>query len=57
MENGVPVHFYDKYALFPIFEGISYGFTHTLYEKMNDPNNPVDMVMFDSAVKSGSEGA
>lgn len=57
MENGVPVHFFDKYALFPIFEGISYGFTHSLYEKMNDPENPVDMVMFDSAVKSGSEGA
>lgn len=57
MENDVPVHFFDKYALFPIFEGISYGFTHSLYEKMNDPENPVDMVMFESAVKSGSEGA
>ena len=57
MENGVPVHFYNKFALFPVFEGMSYGFTHRLYEKMNDKNNPVDMVMFDSAVKSGSEGA
>lgn len=57
MENGVPVHFYNKYALFPVFEGMSYGFTHRLYEKMNDEYNPVDMVMFDSAVKSGSEGA
>lgn len=57
MENGLPVHFYNKFALFPLFEGISYGFTKRLYDKMNDSDNPVDMVMFDSAVKSGSEGA
>ena len=57
MENNVPVHFFNKYALFPIFEGMSYGFTRVLYEKMNDEQNPVDMVMFESAVKSGSEGA
>ena len=57
MENDTPVHFYDKFALFPLFKGIAYGFTQNLYDKMNDPENPVDMVMFDSAVKSGSEGA
>lgn len=57
MENNTPVHFYNKFALFPLFEGISYGFTKHLYDKMNDKDNPVDMIMFDSAVKSGSEGA
>lgn len=57
MENGIPVHFYNKFALFPLFEGISYGFTRILYEKMTDKENPVDMVMFSSAVKAGSEGS
>ena len=57
MQNGIPVHFYDKFALFPLFKGISYGFTRNLYNKMTDPKNPVDMVMFDSAVKSGSQAA
>jgi len=26
MENGIPVHYYNKYALFPVFKGIAYGF-------------------------------
>lgn len=54
-EFGIPVHYYNKFALFPLFEGNSYGFTHDLYQKMNGAN--VDMVMFTSAVKVGSEGA
>lgn len=54
-EFGMPIHYYNKFALFPIFEGISYGFTHDLYQKMNGTNG-VDMVMFESAVKVGSEG-
>lgn len=57
MENGIPVHYYNKYALFPVFKGISYGFMKNLYEKMNDSENGVDMVMFTSAVKAGSRGA
>lgn len=55
MEEGVPVHFYNKYALFPLFDTIAYGFTADLYDKMKKDN--VDMVMFSSAVKSGSEHA
>ena len=54
MQNGVPVHFYNKYALFPIFEDIAYGITKILYDKMNDPKYGVDMVMMTSAVKVGS---
>ena len=55
MQNGLPVHFYNKFALFPIFKGIAYGFTRNLYNKMVEGG--VDMVMFDSAVKSGSQDA
>ena len=55
MQNGIPVHFYNKFALFPIFKGIAYGFTRNLYNKMVEGN--VDMVMFDSAVKAGSQDA
>lgn len=55
MQNGLPVHFYNKYALFPIFKGISYGFTAELYKKMNDPEYGVDMVMMSSAVKVGNQ--
>mgnify|MGYP004639421951 FL=1 len=57
MQNGTPVHFYNKFALFPIFKGISYGFLKHLYDKMNDSENGVDMVMMESAVKSGSQGS
>ena len=57
MQNGVPVHYYNKYALFPIFKDIAYGFTSELYKKMNDPKTGVDMVMMTSAVKSGSQAA
>lgn len=57
MQNGTPVHFYNKFALFPIFKGISYGFLKHLYEKMNDEKHGVDMVMMQSAVKAGSQGA
>jgi hypothetical protein len=45
MQNGTPVHFYNKFALFSIFKGISYGFLKHLYDKMNDPENGVDMCM------------
>lgn len=56
MQHGVPVHFYNKYALFPIFKDISYGFSAELYKKMNDPVNGVDMLMTESAVKVGRQG-
>lgn len=56
MQYGLPVHFYNKYALFPLFKGINYGFTSILYDKMTDPENGVDMVMMESAVKVGQQG-
>lgn len=56
MQNRLPVHFYNKYALFPLFKGINYGFTSILYDKMMDPENGVDMVMMESAVKVGQQG-
>ena len=55
MEDGIPVHYYNKFALFPLFDDIAYGFTADLLDKMK--SSGVDMVMFDSAVKAGSEGA
>ena len=55
MEDGVTIHYYNKFALFPIFDQIAYGFTADLYQKMKEAN--VDMVLFDSAVKAGSENA
>lgn len=57
MQNGIPVHYYHKYALFPVFKNISYGFMKHVYDKMNDAENGVDMLLFDSAVKSGSQAA
>ena len=57
MQNGVPVHYYDKFALFPIFKGISYGFSSILYKKMNDPENGIDMLMLESAVKVGRQAS
>jgi len=55
MQGDVPVHYYNKFALFPLFKAMAYGFTQDLYNQME--KDGVDMVMFDSAVKSGSEGA
>lgn len=55
MEGDIPVHFYNKFALFPLFKSMAYGFTQDLYNQME--KDGVDMVMFDSAVKAGSEGA
>lgn len=55
MEGEIPVHFYDKFALFPIFESIAYGFTRDMFLKMKEDG--VDMLMFESAVKVGSQGS
>jgi len=57
MQNKLPVHYYHKFALFPIFKDIAYGFTGDLYEKMTDPSYGVDMVLFSSAVKVGAQAS
>ena len=54
-QNGVLVHYYNKTALFPLFPSIAFGRMHDIYQKMQDED--VDMVMMDSAVKVGSQGA
>lgn len=59
-ENGVDVSstavpYYNKFALFPIFPCIATGKMQALYQKMLEQN--VDMVMMQSAVKVGQQGA
>lgn len=47
--------YYNKTALFPIFEQIAYGKMGQVLQAMRD--NQVDMIMMTSAVKVGSQGA
>ena len=54
----IPVHYYDKFALFPLFKFMATGFTADLYRKMqegDEQGRPIDMVMMHSGVKTGSE--
>lgn len=44
--------YYNKTALFPVFEQIAYGRMHQFLQAMRD--NEVDMIMMTSAVKVGS---
>lgn len=53
--NGVVTPYYDKFALFPLFDSIAFGGMHDLYNKMK--NESVDMLMMDSAVKIGIQGS
>ena len=49
------VTYYNKYALFPLFKCMATGKTFNLYEKMK--TDKIDMLMFSSGVKVGSQGA
>lgn len=54
----IPVHYYNKFALFPLFKFMATGFTADLYRKMqegDEQGRPIDMVMMHSGVKTGSE--
>ena len=51
---GLGIPYFNKMALFPLFKSIATGDIKALYDRMTDPNKPVDMVLFDSAVKTGS---
>lgn len=51
---GLGIPYFNKMALFPLFKSIATGDIKALYDRMVDPNKPVDMVLFDSAVKAGS---
>lgn len=51
---GLGIPYFNKMALFPLFKSIATGDIKALYDRMTDQNNPIDMIMFDSAVKAGS---
>lgn len=53
--SNMAVAYYNKYALFPLFHCNATGHMKAIYKKMLDEK--VDMLMFDSAVKVGSQGA
>lgn len=55
IENGLAVPYFNKMALFPLFESVATGDIRKLYERMTDASNPIDMVLFESAVKAGSK--
>ena len=55
IENGLSVPYFNKMALFPLFESVATGDIRKLYERMTDTSNPIDMVLFESAVKAGSK--
>lgn len=52
--TGLGIPYFNKMALFPLFKQVATGDMKALYDRMTDPNNPLDMVMFNSAVKAGS---
>lgn len=51
---GLGIPYFNKMALFPLFKSIATGDIKALYDRMVDPSKPVDMVLFDSAIKAGS---
>lgn len=53
--NGLGIPYFNKMALFPLFKSVATGDIKALYDRMVNPNDPIDMAMFDSAVKAGSE--
>jgi len=54
-QGGLLVPYYNKTALFPLFKSICTGKTAELFDKMKKQH--IDMVMFKSAVKVGSQGS
>lgn len=53
--TGVAVPYLNKFALFPLFNCLCTGRLRGVYDKMK--NEHVDMLLMDSAVKIGSQGA
>ena len=52
LESSVAVPYYNKFALFPLFDCIATGKLGKIYDKMIKEG--VDMMFMDSAVKVGS---
>lgn len=53
--SNVAIHYYDKFALFPIFPCLATGRMNTIYNQMLKQG--VDQMLMGSAVKVGSMGA
>lgn len=51
---GLGIPYFNKMALFPLFKSVATGDMKKLYDRMTEPNNEIDMVLFDSSVKAGS---
>ena len=51
---GLGIPYFNKMALFPLFKSVATGDIRKLYDRMTMPGNEIDMVLFDSAVKAGS---
>ena len=51
---GLGIPYFNKMALFPLFKSVATGDMKKLYDRMTMPGNEIDMVLFDSAVKAGS---
>lgn len=54
-EHGLAVPYFNKMALFPLFEQVATGDMRRLYDRMTEEGNEIDMVLFESAVKAGSK--
>lgn len=54
-KTGIMITYYDKYALFPIFESIAYGRTANILHAMKKQG--VDQLKINSAIKVGSQGS
>lgn len=53
--NGLAIPYFNKMALFPVFNYMATGDMKALYDTMKD--RKIDMVLFNSAVKAGSQNA
>lgn len=56
-EQGLGVPYFNKMALFPVFDFVATGDMKKMYERMTQAGNELDMIMFNSAVKVGSRDA
>lgn len=56
-EQGLGVPYFNKMALFPVFDFVATGDMKKMYERMTQEGNELDMIMFNSAVKVGSRDA
>lgn len=51
--NNLAIPFFNKMAIFPLVRGLATGDNKVLYDRMNNPESPIDMVLFSTAVKVG----